>query len=123
MANSELSIRPDRGCISGDKYRLAGVRSRENTEAILKKKALRPDILILEPRKLNPDKVKEANEFFARHKGKAFLPAHQIATDAIRAELDEFVLRELLGAADISATIKILRSKLGEEPSFNGGRR
>ena len=51
---------------------------------------------------------------------------HQIATDAIRAELDEFVLRELLGAADMSATVKrmaVLRSKLGEEPSFNGGRR
>jgi hypothetical protein len=45
--------------------------------------------------------------------------------DTIRAELDEFVLRELLRVSDLESSIKkmgVLRNKLGDEPSLNGGK-
>jgi hypothetical protein len=45
--------------------------------------------------------------------------------DTVRAELDEFALRELVRVADLPAAknmMAVLRSKLGEEPSFNGGK-
>jgi hypothetical protein len=84
-----------------------------------------PKLVLLDPRKLKPEQVKEAKKFFDTIKFKALLSAHQIATDPIRAELDEFVLRELLRVSDMPTAIKrmaVLRNKLGEEPSFNGGK-
>ncbi len=80
---------------------------------------------MLDLRKLSATQIKAARAFFDKNKGRAFLPAHQIATDDARAALDEFVLRELLKVPDLpSATSKIavLRKKLGDEPSFNGGK-
>jgi hypothetical protein len=80
---------------------------------------------LLDPRRLTPAQIKEAKKFFDNNKAKAFLPAHQIKVDTIRAELDEFVLRELLRVSDLESSIKkmaVLRSKLGDEPSFNGGK-
>lgn len=56
-------------------------------------------------------------------KGQTFLTAHQIEADVVRRALDEFVLRELIGVSDLPDAFKqlaVLRSKLGEEPSFNG---
>jgi hypothetical protein len=83
-----------------------------------------PKLALLDPRKLKPHQLSEAKKFFNGNKSKAFLPAHQIATDTIRAALDEFVLRELL-VSDMPTAIKqtaVLRRKLGEESSFNGGK-
>ncbi len=84
-----------------------------------------PKLTLLDPRKLKPAQISEAKKFFNSNKAKALLPAHRIATDAIRAELDEFVLRELLEASNMPTTMErlaVLRRKLGEEPSFNGGK-
>ena len=57
----------------------------------------------------------------------SLLPAHQLAHDAVRVEIDTFVLKELLeiDAANLTAVIAVmatLRAKLGSEPSFNGGK-
>jgi hypothetical protein len=84
-----------------------------------------PKLALLDPRKLNLNQIKQAKHFFNSNKSKVFLPAHLIATDVVRAELDEFVLKDLLGISDIPTAIRrmaVLRSKLGEEPSFNGGK-
>lgn len=84
-----------------------------------------PKLALLDPRKLKPAQMNAAKKFFNSHKTKPLLPAHQIATDTIRAELDKFVLGELLGISNVSAAtsrLAVLRSKLGEEPSFNGGK-
>jgi hypothetical protein len=83
-----------------------------------------PKLTLLDPRKLKPAQIAKAQRFFD-NKGRAFLPAHQIRTDIMRAELDEFVLQELLCVSDLPGSINkmaFLRSKLGEEPSFNGGK-
>jgi hypothetical protein len=68
-----------------------------------------------------------ADKFYAVIKGKELLAAHQLASDPVRAELDEFVLKELLkiNAANLKAwlgMVATLRKKLGSEPSFNGGK-
>ena len=84
-----------------------------------------PRLALLDPRKLKPEQINKAETFFNNNKSKSFLVAHQVASDAVRAEIDEFVLRELLGVPDMPLAMKrmaILRSKLGEEPSFNGGK-
>ena len=54
-----------------------------------------------------------------------FLPAHQLKIDSFRASLDEFVLKRLLVLPHLSESltrIGLLRSKLSDEPSFNGGK-
>lgn len=84
-----------------------------------------PKLVMLDPRKLTADQMKAAKAFFQKNKGSSFLVAHQIATDATRASLDEFVLRELLKVPNLSTAITRLatvRKKLGDEPSFNGGK-
>ena len=84
-----------------------------------------PKLTLLDPRKLKPAQLKAAQTFFDKQKVKAMLPAHQIASDMVRAELDKFVLGKLLRVSDLPAAIKrmaVLRSKLSEEPSFNGGK-
>ena len=84
-----------------------------------------PKLTLLDPRKLEPTRIEEAKKFFDNNKSKAFLPAHQINVDTVRAELDEFVLRELLNVSDPADSIQkmaVLRGKLAEEPSFNGGK-
>jgi len=84
-----------------------------------------PKLALLDPRKLSLTQIKAAEKFFDSNKGKAFLPAHKINVDTMRVELDEFVLRELLNVSDPTDSIKqmaVLRSKLAEEPSFNGGK-
>jgi len=50
-----------------------------------------------------------------------------LTNDAVRAEIDTFVLKELLkiDTANLTAVIAVmatLRAKLGSEPSFNGGK-
>jgi hypothetical protein len=68
-----------------------------------------------------------ADTFYALNKGKELLPAHKLANDPVRAELDKFVLEGLLkvDAANLAAwlvMVATLRKKLGSEPSFNGGK-
>jgi hypothetical protein len=86
-----------------------------------------PKYYILDPRKLTAATLKAADKFYAAVKGKVLLPAHQLASDAVRAEIDEFVLKELIkvpaaGLKSCTGMMTTLRSKLGSEPSFNGGK-
>jgi len=86
-----------------------------------------PKFYIIDPHKLSPTILKAANNFYAAIKDKALLPAHQLASDAVRAEIDEFVLKELIKvpASILKPCIGMmatLRNKLGSEPSFNGGK-
>ncbi|MGH9427303.1 MAG: hypothetical protein ACRD2L_13495, partial [Terriglobia bacterium] len=86
-----------------------------------------PKFSVLDPRELGAAKLKKASTFFDKWKSKPMLQAHKLADDPVRAKLDEFILKELLDCgADLSnmiATTGVLRRKLGQEPSFNGGRK
>ena len=86
-----------------------------------------PKFYILDPRKLSAATLNKSNIFYSVTKAKSLLPAHQLATDPVRAEIDAFVLKELLkiDAPTLTATSEMmakLREKLGSEPSFNGGK-
>jgi hypothetical protein len=86
-----------------------------------------PKFPILDPRTFAAGTLKKAEEFYGLIKAKRLLPAHQLARDPVRAEIDEFVLEELLrvDAEHLMMFIKMmttLRMKLGSEPSFNGGK-
>jgi hypothetical protein len=84
-----------------------------------------PKFAMLDPRGLKPNQIKEAKKFFEDNKEKEFLPAHRVGEDSMRATLDTFVLKELLGVADLPGAIAkmdVLRKKFGAEPSFNGGK-
>jgi hypothetical protein len=80
---------------------------------------------VLDPRKLTQSQIGEAKVFFESIKHKALRPAHEIKVDAVRAELDDFVLEKLINVPDLHAFKKhmeVLRAKLSDEPSFNGGK-
>jgi hypothetical protein len=84
-----------------------------------------PKFSILDPRKLSTAQLKKANAFFDTFKTKPFLPAHKVDEDAALAELDAFVVTELLGCStlnELANTMAIFRKKLAHEPSFNGGK-
>src|SRR5205807_3961471 len=85
-----------------------------------------PNFSILDPRHLGSSKEKKARTFFDSVKSKALNPAHQLAKDAVRIDIDEFILRELLdgGATfkEMAGMLAVVRKKLGLEPSFNGGK-
>jgi hypothetical protein len=86
-----------------------------------------PKFYILDPRKLTAATLSKAEEFYALIKTQPLLPAHQLASDLVRAEIDRFVLEGLLevDGANLILFIELmakLRMKLGSEPSFNGGK-
>jgi hypothetical protein len=86
-----------------------------------------PKFFILDPRKLAALTRKKADSFYSLIKAKPLLPAHKLANEAVRTEIDTFVLNELLkiDAANLMAVIVMmatLRAKLGSEPSLNGGK-
>jgi hypothetical protein len=79
------------------------------------------------PRKLSTTALKKSDSFYSLTKAKSLLPAYQLANDPVRAEIDTFVLKELLkieapSLMAISEMMAKLREKLGSEPSFNGGK-
>ena len=82
-----------------------------------------PKFSVLDPRELGAAKLKKVSTFFDKLKSKPMLQAHKLADDPVRAELDEFILKELLDCGTkLSAMIVTTRKKLGQEPPFNGGR-
>jgi hypothetical protein len=85
-----------------------------------------PNFSILDPRHLGSSKEKKARTFFDSVKSQALNSAHQLAKDAVRIEIDEFILRELLDVGanlkDMAGMLAVVRKKLGLEPSFNGGK-
>ena len=84
-----------------------------------------PKLSVLDPRKLEPLQIEEAKTFFDANKYVTMLPAHQIGVDTARANLDLFVLNKLLRVSNLQGNLKamaVLRRKLGDEPSFNGGK-
>ncbi len=85
-----------------------------------------PKFYILDPRKLSVATLKKSDLFYSLTKAKSLLPAHQLANDPVRAEIDTFALKELLkidapSLTAISEMMAKLREKLGSEPSFKGG--
>lgn len=85
-----------------------------------------PEFMMLDPRTLTAHQKSNSAAFFETIRTRAFLPAHQLADDPVRADLDQFVLRELLQCGPAAAVaigmMAILREKLCSEPSFNGGK-
>lgn len=86
-----------------------------------------PKLYILDPRKLTTATLEKGDNFYTLIKGRLLRPAHQLSSDPVRAEIDEFVLKELLKIDAVNLTpfiemMATLRRKLGSEPSFNGGK-
>lgn len=81
---------------------------------------------ILDPRALTAANTKKAMTFFNSIKETALLPAYKLADDPVRAQIDDFILKELLDTgvafSDTAIMLAMVRKKLSLEPSFNGGR-
>jgi hypothetical protein len=84
------------------------------------------EVVILDPRHLGAAKMKQAAAFFAAMKSKELKPAYKMREDDVRTELDNFILKELLGVGaafrEMSLMTALVRKKLSLEPSFNGGK-
>ena len=81
-------------------------------------------LMTLDVRKLEMWQLDEAQVAWQDLKDKKFQPFYQCAVDPSRIELDERVVRDLLGLGeDAVATVARLRSLLALEPSIQGSKK
>jgi hypothetical protein len=85
-----------------------------------------PKLVVLDPRKLSDNQYKQAKQFLKKLSSMVLRQAHFLDVDSTRAQIDEFILRDLLGYGEQFSQIEpfliLLRKKLAAEPSFHGGR-
>jgi hypothetical protein len=85
-----------------------------------------PKFLILDPRKLSDEQQKKAKAFLKKLSTMVLKQAHFLDVDDRRAEIDQFILRDLLGyggkSSQLEPFLALLRKKLAAEPSLHGGR-
>ena len=78
----------------------------------------------LDVRKLEAWQLDEAQVIWNDFKARKFQSFHQCAVDPVRIELDERVVRELLGLGDDAvAAVARLRSLLASDPSIHGSKK
>ncbi len=81
---------------------------------------------VLDVTALQPARLKKAVAVYDAMKNKEFSPVHQMGKDAVRKELDEMFVKEVLDlqpriyAAD--GPLEVLRMKLAQEPSILGAK-
>lgn len=81
------------------------------------------DLVSVDPRMLTDEQLSAASDVFERFKLRPLLPANEAYRDAIRQELDEAMLCEVLGLpADVLMPLAVLRTQWCEEPSVHGGK-
>jgi len=81
------------------------------------------DLASLDPRLLSDEELASAGEVFERFKQRPLLPASEAYRDAVRQELDEAMLCEVLGLpGDVLIPLAVLRTQWCEEPSVHGGK-
>ncbi len=81
----------------------------------------------LEVRQLDQTALQNAERIFEEMKHKRLLPFNQMSEDAVRQELDQRLLSEVLGISeethpDVHAGLGRLRERLCAEPSIQGGK-
>ena len=81
----------------------------------------------LDMRQLDQVALQNAERIFEEMKHKKMLPFNQMFEDAVRQELDERFLSEVLGICesthpDVHASLHLLRERLCAEPSIHGGK-
>ena len=78
----------------------------------------------LDVRKLQAWQLEEAQEIWRDFRDRKFLSFHQCAVDPVRIELDQRVVRDLLGLGeDAVAAVARLRSLLASDPSIHGSKK
>lgn len=81
-------------------------------------------LVALNVRKLEPWQLDEAQAIWRDFIGRKFQPFYQCATDPARIELDERVVRDMLGLAeDAVASVARLRILLAKDPSIHGSKK
>ena len=81
-------------------------------------------LVTLDVRKLEPWQLDEAQQMWREFSERNFLSFHQCAVDPARIELDERIVRDLLGLGeDAVAAVARLRTLLASEPSIHGSKK
>ena len=81
----------------------------------------------LDLRQLDQTALQNAERIFEEMKHKKMLPFNQMSEDAVRQELDQRLLSEVLGISEtthpnVHAGLHLLRERLCAEPSIHGGK-
>ena len=78
----------------------------------------------LDIRKLEAWQLDEAQAIWHEFSNRKFMPFYQCAIDPARIELDERVVRDMLGLGEDAATAVIrLRTLLASDPSIHGSKK
>ena len=87
-------------------------------------KGMLETLVTLDVRKLEPWQLDEAEQIWRGFSNRKFLSFHQCAVDPARIELDERIVRDLLGLGeDTVAAVARLRTLLASEPSIHGSKK
>ena len=78
----------------------------------------------LDIRRLVAWQLDEAQAIWQEFSNRKFMPFYQCATDAARVELDERIVKDLLGfGGDAEASVARLRTLLAGDPSIRGSKK
>ena len=78
----------------------------------------------LDIRRLEAWQLDEAQAIWQEFSNRKFMPFYQCATDAARVELDERIVKDLLGfGGDAEASVARLRTLLAGDPSIRGSKK
>ena len=87
-------------------------------------KGMLETLVTLDVRKLEPWQLDEGQQIWRDFSDRKFLSFHQCAVDPARIELDERIVRDMLGLGeDAVAAVARLRTLLASEPSIHGGKK
>ena len=87
-------------------------------------KGMLETLTTLDVRKLESWQLDEAQALWRDFSHRKFQPFYQCAVDPVRIELDERVVRELLGLGeDAVASVARLRTLLASDPSIHGSKK
>ena len=86
-------------------------------------KGMLKTLMTLDVRELQPWQLDEAQAIWRDFRGRKFQSFYACAVDSARIDLDERVVRDMLGlSSDASDAVARLRTLLASEPSINGGK-
>lgn len=87
-------------------------------------KGMLESLITLDVRKLEAWQLEEADTIWREFRDRKFQPFHQCAVDPVRIELDERLVRDVLGLGeDAVAAVAQLRTLLATEPSIQGSKK
>ena len=87
-------------------------------------KGMLESLVALDVRKLEAWQLEEAQAIWLDFKSRKFQSFHQCAVDPVRIQLDERIIRDLLGfGEDAAASVARLRTLLASDPSIYGSKK